>query len=495
MSLCGMDSTVCLREATGRDVDGLLDFLRGLSTESQYFRFMGLRSLDPAAVNALLSSPGRTATSLVAESGGRIVAFAGFYRTPESRDRAEVAFAVADALHGHGIGTRMLEQLARLAREQDIAIFDAYVMGTNHRMMQMFRDSGFPVTSTFEDGLSHVVLSLRETEHFTDAAATRSRLAATASMKGFFEPRTVAVVGANRERGKIGAEILHNIMAAGFTGTVIPVHASAGVVQGLKAYARVADIPVPVDLAVIVVPAAHVLDAVDDCIRKSVRAICVISAGFAECDAAGQARETALVARVREAGCRLIGPNCMGLLNTNPAVRLNATFSPVYPPAGRVAMSTQSGALGLAILDYAKRLNIGISTFVSVGNKPDVSGNDLIQYWGDDPATSRHPALPRELRQSSKIQSDCAPCCPNEAYRRGQGGTIERGITRRRVAHRGACVQRRRGRRPLPPGGRDSDGTARGALRRRGAAVAPAGAAGTAGGDPHERRGPRDPCR
>ncbi len=381
-------STVCLREATARDVDGLLDFLRGLSTESQYFRFMGLRSLDPAAVNALLSSPGRTATSLVAESGGRIVAFAGFYRTPESRDRAEVAFAVADALHGHGIGTRMLEQLARLAREQDIAIFDAYVMGTNHRMMRMFRDSGFPVTSTFEDGLSHVVLSLRETEHFTDAAATRSRLAATASMKGFFEPRTVAVVGANRERGKIGAEILHNIMAAGFTGTVIPVHASAGVVQGLKAYARVADIPVPVDLAVIVVPAAHVLDAVDDCIRKSVRAICVISAGFAECDAAGQARETALVARVREAGCRLIGPNCMGLLNTSPTVRLNATFSPVYPPAGRVAMSTQSGALGLAILDYAKRLNIGISTFVSVGNKPDVSGNDLIQYWGDDPATS-----------------------------------------------------------------------------------------------------------
>ena len=139
-------STVCLREATDQDVDGLLDFLRSLSAESRYFRFMGLRSLDPSAVRALLSSPGRTATSLVAESGGRIVAFAGFYRTPESRDRAEVAFAVADALHGHGIGTRMLEQLARLAREQDIAIFDAYVMGTNHRMMRMFRDSGFPVT-------------------------------------------------------------------------------------------------------------------------------------------------------------------------------------------------------------------------------------------------------------------------------------------------------------------------------------------------------------
>jgi acetate---CoA ligase (ADP-forming) len=381
-------STVCLRGATDQDVDALVEFLQSLSSESQYFRFLGARRLDPASVRALLSSPDRTVTSLVAESGGRIVAFAGFYGTSESSDRAEVAFAVADALHGHGIGTRMLEHLARLARTQDIVWFDAYVMGTNYRMAQMFRDSGFPVTTTFEDGLSHVVVSLRETERFTDVAATRSRVAATASMKGFFEPRVVAVVGANRERGKIGAEILHNIVAAGFTGTVVPVHPAAGVVQGLHAYPRVADIPMPVDLAVIVVPAEHVLDAVDDCIRKSVRAICVISAGFGECDAEGQAREAALVERVRDAGCRLIGPNCMGLLNTNPAVRLNATFSPVYPPAGSVAMSTQSGALGLAILDYARRLNIGISTFVSVGNKPDVSGNDLIQYWAEDPATS-----------------------------------------------------------------------------------------------------------
>ena len=138
----------------------------------------------------------------------------------------------------------------------------------------------------------------------------------------------------------------------------------------------------------VVVPAAEVLDAVDDCISKNVRALCVISAGFSECDADGRAREALLVEKVRRAGCRLIGPNCMGLLNTDPAVNLNATFSPVYPPRGAVAMSTQSGALGLAILDYAKRLNIGISSFVSVGNKADVSGNDLIQYWAEDPNTS-----------------------------------------------------------------------------------------------------------
>ena len=204
----------------------------------------------------------------------------------------------------------------------------------------------------------------------------------------FFEPNVVAVVGANRKRNKIGAEILHNVLASGFTGTVVPVHPTAPAIEGLTAYARVSDIPTAVDLAMIVVPAAQVPEAVDDCLAKGVRAICIISAGFGECSDEGRLQEAALARRIREAGCRLIGPNCMGLLNTDPRFSLNATFSPVYPPQGTVAMSTQSGALGLAILDYAKQLNIGISSFVSVGNKADVSGNDLLQYWESDPRTS-----------------------------------------------------------------------------------------------------------
>lgn len=195
-------------------------------------------------------------------------------------------------------------------------------------------------------------------------------------------------MGANRQRGRIGAEILHNLTAAGFTGAVIPVHPTAREIQSLPAYARASDIPGPVDLAVIVVPAAEVLDAVDDCLTKGVRALCVISAGFSEAGPEGRERELALLEKVRTAGCRIIGPNCMGLVNTDASIRLNATFSPVYPPAGSVAMSTQSGALGLAILDYARQLNIGISSFVSVGNKVDVSGNDLIQYWAEDARTS-----------------------------------------------------------------------------------------------------------
>ena len=381
-------STVSLRRTREEDIDDLLRFLESLSPQSLYNRFMGLPSLTAGRVRSLAAADDRSGTSLVVKSAGRIVAFAGFYRDPAAPNRAEVAFAVSDALQGHGIGTRLLEQLATLARAQRIDTFDAYVLGENRRMLDVFQDSGLALTTRVEKGVCHVVLSLDATEGFAEKAAARSRVAATASMKAFFEPRVVAVVGANRERGKIGSEILHNLIGDGFTGTIVPVHPTAGEIAGLAAYPRVSDIPQPVDLAIVVVPAAHVLAAVEDCIRKSVRAICVISAGFSECDAEGRAREAALLERIRSAGCRLIGPNCMGLLNTDPAVRLNATFSPVYPPAGGVAMSTQSGALGLAILDYAQRLNIGISSFVSVGNKADVSGNDLIQYWAEDPRTS-----------------------------------------------------------------------------------------------------------
>ena len=209
-----------------------------------------------------------------------------------------------------------------------------------------------------------------------------------ADLTPFFEPACVAVIGASRERKKIGSEILHNLIATGFTGSVVPVHPTAALIQGLKTYPRVAEIPTMVDLAIIVVPAAQVPVAVDDCLAGKVPAICIISAGFGESSDEGRAIERELVRKIRGAGSRLIGPNCMGLLNTDARYALNATFSPVYPPIGGVAMSTQSGALGLAILDYARQLNIGISSFVSVGNKADVSGNDLLQYWENDPRTA-----------------------------------------------------------------------------------------------------------
>ncbi len=381
-------STLAMRPGRESDAGALLKFFDELTPLSRYQRFLGFPHLDAAQARHLLAADTPGAVALVGEVSGRIVAFAGFYRTSAASDRAEVAFAIADALQGRGIGTRMLEQLAEVARRQGIRTFDASVLADNRRMMDVFFDSGYSVTSRLEGGVVHVTVGLEPTASFVEKSAERAQHAATASMKAFFEPRSVAVVGANRTRGKIGSEILHNLIASGFTGTIVPVHPSASEIEGLRAWPRVTDIPGAVDLAVVAVPAAHVLDAVDDCLEKGVRGICVISAGFGESGAEGRAREAALLAKIRSAGCRLIGPNCMGLLNTDPAYALNATFAPTYPPAGGVAMSTQSGALGLAILDYARRLNIGISSFVSVGNKTDVSSNDLIQYWSEDPHTS-----------------------------------------------------------------------------------------------------------
>jgi acetyl coenzyme A synthetase (ADP forming)-like protein len=386
-------STLALRPGRAGDADALLQFFAQLSPQSRYQRFFGFPVLDADRARRLLATcPPTTdapeAMALVGEVSGRMVAFAGFYRTNGQSDRAEVAFAIADALQGRGIGTRMLEQLSEIARRRGIRTFDASVLAGNRRMLDVFTDCGFSVTTRQGGGVVEVTIGLEPTASFVAKSAERAQHAATASMKAFFQPASVAVIGANRTRGKIGSEILHNLIASGFTGAIIPVHPSAEEIEGLRAWPRVSDIPQAIDLAVVAVPAAHVLAAVDDCLAKGVRGICVISAGFGESGPEGREREAALLAKIRSAGCRLIGPNCMGLLNTDPAYSLNATFAPVYPPAGGVAMSTQSGALGLAILDYARRLNIGISSFVSVGNKTDVSSNDLIQYWSEDPNTS-----------------------------------------------------------------------------------------------------------
>jgi acetate---CoA ligase (ADP-forming) len=208
----------------------------------------------------------------------------------------------------------------------------------------------------------------------------------TATLDALLRPRSVAVIGASRTRGAIGAEIFHNLLAGGFTGPVYPINPAARSVQGVRAYPSLRDVPDAIDLAVVVIPARGVLAVVDDCIAAGVKALLVITAGFAETGDAGRALQDELVAKVRAAGIRMVGPNCLGVLNADPAIGLDATFAPTWPPHGNVAFSSQSGAVGLAILDYAKELGIGVHHFVSVGNKADVSGNDLIEHWADDPA-------------------------------------------------------------------------------------------------------------
>jgi acetyl coenzyme A synthetase (ADP forming)-like protein len=377
-------STLHVRPVGPEDASSIDELRRSLATTSQTANW----TADGGWPGDLASIPASEGAALVGEVAGRVHAVAGFRRADGSGDRADVLLAVSPGLTGRGIGTRLLEMLARAARPAGIEWFHARLPRDDRALLDLFTASGFDVEQHLDGGRVEVQVALRTTPAFLERSAARAQQAAAASMRAFLEPQSVAVVGASRSRGKIGTEILRNLIQTGFTGRIHPIHPEAATLEGLEAVARLADVPGDVDLAVVVVPAADVPAVVDDCIAKRVPAILVISAGFAETGAAGRARETELLEKVRRAGVRLVGPNCMGLLNTDPAIRLNATFAPVYPPDGRVAMSTQSGALGMAILDHARRLQLGISSFVSIGNKADVSTNDLIQYWAEDPRTT-----------------------------------------------------------------------------------------------------------
>lgn len=310
-------STVAFREARPADARAVRQFFEALSPLTQYQRFLGLLKIDDERIASQINPPGPLSCALVAECGGRIVAVAGFYAPPERRTTsAEVAFAIADAFQGRGIGTRLLERLADIGRARGLTRFNAYVSGENRRMLAVFEDSGFHITQELDAGLVHVSLALERSAAFAERSAVRAQVAATATMKPFFQPRSVAVIGASRRRGKIGSEVLANLLAAGFNGTLSVVHPAAQQIQGVTAYRSVTAIPGPVDLAIITVPAIDVPQVVDDCIAKGVRGICIISAGFAEAGPEGVLREAEILEKVRAAGCRLIGPNCMGLLNT-----------------------------------------------------------------------------------------------------------------------------------------------------------------------------------
>ncbi|MDP9341897.1 MAG: GNAT family N-acetyltransferase [Actinomycetota bacterium] len=380
-------STVHVRPARGEDHDAMLEFLRELSPDSRMLRFFtGSANLEWAA-ERMTEVDYRDRVSLVATAGAgdRIVAHATYIKT--APERAEVAFAIADALQGRGLGTILLGQLAEMAEENGIRVFEAQVLPNNRRMIDVFRESGFPVSMRSEPGTVIVEFPASLTEEALERFDRREQTAAAAAMERFFRPRSVAVIGASRNRGGIAGEVFHNLLEYGFNGPVYPVNPKAGVVQSVPAYPSVIDVPGPVDLAVVVVPAPAVVEVARECAAKGVGALVVISSGFAEVGEEGRALQRDLVAVCRSSGMRLIGPNCMGIVNTDPDVRLNATFAPDAPMPGRVGFLSQSGALGLAVIDRASALGLGLSSFVSVGNKADISGNDLINYWEADEGT------------------------------------------------------------------------------------------------------------
>lgn len=378
-------STVRVRPVRAEDRDAILAFLRDLSEESRRLRFFtGMADLDHLADRAAdvdyLDRMG-----LVATVRGAVVAHAVYLLIGE--DRAEAAFAVADAYQGRGLGTIMLGQLAEAASEQGVRVFEAEVLPENHRMVEVFRESGFPIETMSEPGQIRIRFPTSLTPEALEQFERREQMAAVAAIGTILSPRSIAVIGASRSRGTIGGEVFHNLLATGFQGPVYPVNPKTEVVQSVSASPSVGEVPGPVDLAVIVVPAAGVVEVARECAAKGVRALVVISSGFSEVGDEGRRRQAELVEVCRESGMRLVGPNCMGVMNTAEEVRMNASFAPTFPPRGRIGFLSQSGALGLAVIDLAATRGLGLSSFVSVGNKADISGNDLLQYWEADEGT------------------------------------------------------------------------------------------------------------
>ena len=381
-------STLHVRRVRPDDEPALRVFFGGLSDEARWFRFFGgggERFMAEAARQAAGADGGTYSLVATAGAASNIVGHA-FY-VPTRADRAEIALAIADAYQGRGLGTIFVAHLAAAAVANGIRLFDAEVLASNHRMLELVRESGFPAELHPEPGQIRLTFPTALTPEALTRFETRDANAAAAALAPFFAPRSVAVIGASRRRGTVAGEVFHNLIGSGFPGPVYPVNHAAAVVQSVTAYPSVDAIPGPVDLAVVAVPADEVLVTAEQCARKGVRALVVLSAGFAEVGDAGRHRQAELLRICRNAGMRVIGPNCMGLLNTDPSTPLNATFAPGMPPEGRIGFLSQSGALGVAIIDRASALGLGLSTFVSVGNKADISSNDLLQYWHRDQRT------------------------------------------------------------------------------------------------------------
>ena len=382
-------ATLRLRPPHGPDVGLIVDFFKRMSERSVYQRFHGLPSMAPSTVEPFVEPDWEDSGALMgtfSEDGleEKVVALANFVRLRDP-SCAEVAFAVADDLQGQGVGTRLLEQLAESAAEAGITTFVADVMPDNAPMLRVFADAGFDVSRRLESGTTEVRLAIAPTHTYRAAVDERDHVAVAASLAPFFEPRTVAVVGASTRRGSIGGELFRNILESGYTGVAYPVNPKSPAIAGVKAYASIADIPDEVDLAVFCLPAEAILAEAEAALAKGTKALCVISAGFAETGIEGERRQEELLARVRAHGARLIGPNCLGIFVAG--VGLNATFAPHTFPAGNIGFSSQSGALGLALLEQAAARGLGLSSFVSIGNKADVSSNDLLEFWEDDPST------------------------------------------------------------------------------------------------------------
>ena len=382
------DGTVVqVRPIESTDADRLVRFHESLSLETTRLRFFSYHPhLSEREVARFTNVDHHDREALVALTGDDLLGVARYDRLEPTRD-AEVAFVVSDRWQGSGVGSLLLEHLAARARAEGLERFVAETLTENRRMLEVFAASGLVATRSWEHGVAHLVMNLDLSTDAAERIASREHLSEARSIGRLLRPKSVAVFGAGARRGSVGHEIVRSLLDVGFTGPIYPINPRADDVEGLSGYADIRDVPESVELAVVAIAAEKVVSIVAACAEKGVRGLVVVSGGFAEVGPEGVIRQRELAATVRLHGMRMIGPNCVGVVNTDPGVRLDASFGAVKPPAGRVALASQSGAVGIAVLGAAARSGIGISSFVSLGNKADVSGNDLLQFWEEDERT------------------------------------------------------------------------------------------------------------
>ena len=381
-------STAWVRPVSPADIPEIKALHARLSRETVRLRYFGAHPRLPEdELTRLVEAEGPDHLTLVAERGSQLVGMAEYDRIPGSHV-AEVAFVVDDAHQGVGIGTLLLEYLASEGRRYGFKRFAADTLFENSPMMKVFRDAGFTQHSQLEDGVIRVVMDISPTSEALSALYERDRQATARSMQRLLRPRSVAVIGASRTPGTVGHELVRNLVFGEFQGPVYPVNPTAPHIASLPCFSSISDVPGEVDLALVAVPARAVLEVVDECGRKGVGGLVIVSSHFAEDGVEGADLEREVARLAHSYGMRVVGPNCFGVLNTDPDISMNATFAKDIPTSGTLGFASQSGGLGIAILAEAKKRGIGLSSFVSMGNKADVSGNDLLAWWAEDDATN-----------------------------------------------------------------------------------------------------------
>ncbi|HSK60243.1 MAG TPA: bifunctional GNAT family N-acetyltransferase/acetate--CoA ligase family protein, partial [Actinomycetospora sp.] len=380
-------ATAHLRPISADDADDVVAFHSRLSDRTRYFRYFSPYPRIPERdLKNFVEVDHHDRVALVLWLGREIIAIGRYVRLAQT-SAAEVAFVVRDDHQGRGLGSILLEHLAAAARECGLTRFVAEVLTENHQMVRVFRDAGFEVSRALEGSTLHLEFDVASTSRSREVQLAREQRSEARSVAGVLAPRSVAVVGASPDENKIGHVVLANLLLGGFTGPVYPVHPEARSVRGVRAYPTVTDIPDDVDLAVLAVPPDEVPGVFDACLEKGVRGLLVITSGFGETGPTGLAAQRELVTTARANGMRVVGPSALGVVNRASSVSLNASLAPTLPPPGRVGFFSQSGALGIQILAAAAERRLGLSTFVSAGNRADLSGNDLLQYWDTDPDT------------------------------------------------------------------------------------------------------------